>query len=123
MKTEEELKKQLHDLQISSQKIRDELAEIEKQKKQLEYEQNLKLVEKSKSLMDIIVTSGLIDHIKHDRLSCSDKNPCNSYIDGYDGNEPNADCKKCLLMQIINDKDWDDRWIIRLEPHFTDISK
>jgi hypothetical protein len=123
MKTEEELKKQLQDLQISAQKVRDELAEIEKRKKQIEYQQNLKLVEKSKALLDIIATSGLLDHMKHDRLSCSDENPRNSYIDGYDGNEPYADCKKCLLMQIIEDRDWDDRWIIRLEPHFTDISK
>lgn len=42
----------------------------------------------------------ILTHMKHDRTSCSDENPCNGY--SYYNNRYR--CRKCMLMEILNEE-------------------
>lgn len=56
---------------------------------------------KALAVLDAIQHGSLLQHIKHDRTSCNDDNPCNGYIEskGY------ARCNKCHLIEVLRDHD------------------
>lgn len=105
MKTEKELENELKELQKQQEEIRSQLKKIEDEK-------NQKRVKRSNELLDKIVDSGILDFMEHSRTSCSDENPCNGAVSV---DRPYPRCNKCLLMDIIENRDWDnDRWIVKL---------
>ena len=89
--SKEELKNLKKQIELQENKIKEKEIEDRKQKAKIK-------LDKFRENKEII-----LNLIEHDRTSCSDENPCN----GYGSADYGARCKKCHLIEILNDDEMD----------------
>ena len=106
-----------------SEMSKEELESLKKQIKLQEDEIKEKELEnqrqKAKAKLDKIRENKefILSLLEHSRTSCSDEHPCN----GYGSADYGARCKKCHLIEILNDE-WGNSFDVNFEITITEIT-